>query len=280
MLLFVKNGFVARTLSTLFVSALLSFCLSQSSSKWGCSAVAGDFESRESTGRGTVDSESENFVLRDDQLKMLRRMVVGWSYVESGAPGVDYACTFGLQPNVQDPGPSIIGWMGLSAATPAQQKEAFEEFFQLQTAFDLLLNLGEIKPGHHSFKSHYKQMFPSGTLAFDGKQIPLPKNDVIDFELTEEHIKLLRHLNLRGLLVDPKRPYGDMTFFEIDMADALGIPFHLAADGKPSFTKAQMDHFGKLHTEMLQALQVMLLDGRVAAGKYHRKDGRWHRVSG
>ena len=86
-------------------------------------------------------------------------------------------------------------------------------------------------------------------------------------------------------ITDPKRPYGDMTFFEIDMATILGI----TADGPPSaeqlgerdFSPAQLQHFAELHEQMEPVLQVFLLHARLAPGHFVRTPrgyGRWSRA--
>lgn len=157
----------------------------------------------------------------------------------------------------------------------------FTTFEELGRAFEVFLSVGEMEPGRYTFKNHYKHLFPSGSYSFDGKKIPvLQNNEDAEFELTKDHLKLLKHLNLRGLLVDPKRPYGDMSYFEIDMAAILGIPVPRTADGKPNFSQEQMDRFAKLHTEMMPAMQVMVLDAKVQPGKYTvNENGNWHRAS-
>lgn len=224
-----------------------------------------------------MDYHEKVFVLSDAQLQMIRKFVIGWSECEAGAPGVDYAATFGCDPKVEDPSKEIIKFLGMEANGLDQKQAAFEKFEALEKAFRVFVNAGTIKPGHYTFKNHYKQMFPSGAYSFDAKKIPVSQNESVDFELSKDHIKLLKHLNLRGLFADPKRPYGDMTYFEIDMADALGIPVPRTADGKPNFSKEQMDRFARLHTDMMPAMQVMVLNAQVPAGKYTvDENGNWH----
>lgn len=226
---------------------------------------------------------TKSFVLTEEQIQQLRKLIVGWSQVESGAPGVNYVETFGMNPDDEDPGPVILEWLGMKPQgaggqyTPEQQTAGMEHFSGLEKAFAILLSAGEIKPGHYSFKNHWKKLFPHGGYIFDGKLVPAPAGDTIDFDLTAEHLKLVRRANIEGLFVDPKRPYGDMTYFEIDMADALGIPVPRKSDGSPDFSKEQMDHFARLHTDMLPALQVMLLNAHVLPGQYSLDEtGNWH----
>jgi hypothetical protein len=92
--------------------------------------------------------------------------------------------------------------------------------------------------------------------------ILLPAERVFTFTVTDEHLKLLRHLNTRewqGIveLMDMKRPYGDMTYYFIDMATALGEPPPPRdADDEPEFTPQQIERYLQLHREMLFAAQA------------------------
>jgi len=82
--------------------------------------------------------------------------------------------------------------------------------------------------------------------------------------VTAAHLALLRNANWQCGMVDPKRPYGDMTYFEIDMARILGIP--LAADGKPS--PDDQRRLDQLHDETLPALAAFLAHAVMAPGTY------------
>lgn len=226
---------------------------------------------------------TKSFELTAKQTEQLRKLIVGWAEIEAGAPGVDYVQSFGMNPDDEDPGPQILKWLGFKPEgegghyTPEQQAAGMAQFQDLEKAFEILLSAGEIKPGRYSFKNHGKKLFPRGGYMFDGKLIPVPEGETVEFELTAEHLKLARRANTRGFFIDPKRPYGDMTYFEIDMADALGIPFQHKSDGTPDFSKQQMDHFAKLHTDMMPVLQILLLRAHLAPGRYTRdSSGNWH----
>jgi hypothetical protein len=57
-------------------------------------------------------------------------------------------------------------------------------------------------------------------------------------------------------LMDMKRPYGDMTYYFLDMADALGEPPVRDADDEPEFPPQQTERYLQLHREMLFAAQA------------------------
>ena len=85
------------------------------------------------------------------------------------------------------------------------------------------------------------------------------KTHVEHVVVTAEHLKLLRNAVWECSMEDPKRPYGDMTYFEIDMARILGIP--LAAGGRPRPQDER--RLDQLHRETLPALQAFLLYARI-----------------
>lgn len=59
-------------------------------------------------------------------------------------------------------------------------------------------------------------------------------------------------------IMDPKRPYGDMTYFFIDMAAALGRPITRDRDGHPDFSAQEKKDYQRLHGEMLWAVAAFL----------------------
>ncbi len=56
--------------------------------------------------------------------------------------------------------------------------------------------------------------------------------------------------------MDPKRPYGDMTYFFIDMAEALGEPVPRDDKGQAVFSSEAEQRYERLHGEMLFAVQA------------------------
>jgi len=101
------------------------------------------------------------------------------------------------------------------------------------------------------------------------------------FDFTDPHRRLLAMMNWRlsdpydiddvpG--ADPKRPYGDFTFYQLEMALHLGlIPPQKPADYDP-MTPEIVDAMTALHGQMQPALQVFLErfeipDGQVFTGE-------------
>jgi hypothetical protein len=127
------------------------------------------------------------------------------------------------------------------------------------------LTAGKLAPGPYQLDNYHLDHARDGKLTFNADGDPpivLPAERTFSFTVTEEHLKLLRHLNTREWsgfieLMDPKRPYGDMTYYFIDMADALGEPLPPRdAHNTPEFTPQQIERYLQLHREMLFAAQA------------------------
>ncbi len=79
--------------------------------------------------------------------------------------------------------------------------------------------------------------------------------------VSSEHLALLRSMNTRTqgravVLMDSKRPYGDMSYFYIDLARALGEPVPLDASGRASFAPEVIARYDELHGQMLGVARV------------------------
>ena len=188
------------------------------------------------------------FKLTPAHLQLLRHSVVLWSPVESGAPGAIVSPLL-----VEDEGKlsdatyaDIAKRAGLSNADEARIDQLLRE---LPDAFDQLIEHGQLAPGTYRYDN------PLAAIPWAAQTLPselanLATDKVVTFQLTERHLKLLRKARWGMMMMNPKRPYGDMTAFERDMADILGETL----DEK---------RLWKLHTEMLSALQVFLQNAKL-----------------
>lgn len=132
-----------------------------------------------------------------------------------------------------------------------------------------VLNLFRPKRSKESISAAVECFLSSATLAPGKYSLPAVDTDPSEtFELTEQHIRLLKKLRFRWLdfydapAIDPKRPFGDMSFFELDMNDILGIAPKRESTQEP-FTREELDRFEKLHREMQQAVQIYLREATV-----------------
>lgn len=92
------------------------------------------------------------------------------------------------------------------------------------------------------------------------------------FEVTEQHVRLLRAANVGwedcefgAPSIDCKRPYGNSSIYQ-DIAKILDItPVNERAE---EFNDEQTALMDKLHRETQTALQIFLATGEMKAGKY------------
>lgn len=111
-------------------------------------------------------------------------------------------------------------------------------------------------------------------------------SDDFEFELTEEHIKLLRRMRAEwgygeagAPAINPKRPYGNGDHIG-DIADILGIEERY--DPKTGeFRDDLYERLQKLHKETEHALAILLRFGTVEPGRYRstRYGLEWERAS-
>jgi hypothetical protein len=218
--------------------------------------------------RGKRDS-GDSLVVTEEDLAVVRQLPVIWSPAESGAPAV-----FDMS---ESPLPSV----------------STKAFRAAVRAAEVMIHLGELAPGRYEYESPLapkdlaQQPFVEhGFAQVAGRRV------VVD--VTESQLKLLK-ATITGVIddggrqigveINPKRPYGDMTFFELDMAAILGIK----PEGPPrkdqprfrEFTDAQTNMLGALHEQTQPALQVLLQRGKLEPGRFVREApgyGRWRRA--
>jgi len=205
----------------------------------------------------------------DPQLKILREMTPFWIRVESGGivllteppnerPMVTYRALIALPADGSDDSHFEQKW---NAALPGLI-DKLDHFFQD----------AHLEPGTYTFANPYYPFIKRGELKDgsiplnsdnDDLVIPIPLTENVTFTVTQDHLKLLRHMNTREYqtdieIMDPKRPYGDMTYFFIDMAAALGRPIMRDRTGQPDFSPQDIKDYQRLHGEMLWAVTAFL----------------------
>lgn len=182
----------------------------------------------------------EFFKLEEEHVKQFRNVIVGLNDMEGGAPLIEPQAIDFLFP----------GGLSMQEGIKLSSKRN-ERIYVLQ----VMLQNAELTSDDHEFE--------------------LGKGR--HFEFTHQHLRLLRKLNVQwqahlfALGIDPKRPYGDATFFELDMADILGIKHNYSDPNDLSRAdRATIESLNKLHDEMVPAMQVLLWFGQVRYGWYHR----------
>lgn len=196
-------------------------------------------------------------------LQLVRALRVWWVPLESGAPGVDP-----MQP--------------LQGTAPAVQTA--QQLLQTADATLATQRLAEVARWVRPFVAQ-AHLVPGRYAVPEALQAQLPGVVQGHFMLHAEHLALLRAANwrevdadsLQGLLadstqaqplwpmpfVDGKRPYGDRSYYTIDMAELLGEPFSMDAHGQWVIAPERDAALTQWHAQTLTALQLLFLYGEI-----------------
>ena len=98
------------------------------------------------------------------------------------------------------------------------------------------------------------------------------------FTVTPDHIRLLQITSWRTSAIDCKRPYGDFTHFEIDMARALGLPVERSAEGYDEIGPENEARMGDLHRQMLFVLQAYIEHAQLRPGDWFIPYDGWEGI--
>jgi hypothetical protein len=114
------------------------------------------------------------------------------------------------------------------------------------------------------------------------RMLPIPQEQEIAFKFTHEHELLLKHANARWLRywqspgINSKRPYGDRTYFQWDMADILNIPYDLDSKGMAILSQKQLDYLNKAPPRHAASLANLSNSRAAKARQLHSKtSGLW-----
>ncbi|RGE45029.1 hypothetical protein DZC30_11765 [Comamonas testosteroni] len=194
--------------------------------------------------------------LTHQHLQLIRQLRVTWLPIESGAPGIDPA-----QPLLGDS-------LGLEATQQILQTRDADLATKLLAEVCLWVPeftaSATLAPGSYAL--------PAG---FDGKT----QNE--KFEFRAEHLTLLQAAlwrevddsNVADVLadedssqplwpmpyIDGKRPYGDRSYYQIDMAELLGQPYAKDAQGRYILPPEKDEALKQLHLQTQAALQVLFM---------------------
>jgi len=215
-------------------------------------------------------SDERTFELTLERIALIRRMVVAWDGTESGAPIVHPDAPYGSTDRDGD----------ISNVT-GDDDGADEEHRALGDALAVFLEHARLKPGRYQYHNPLAKLEPSdvGDVFRDGATGETPAH--ITFDVTEEHLRLLPALSLRwddeydvpG--VDPKRPYGAMTWYTVEMAVRLGEAPPKDETGRAIMSDAEEARLERLHREMQPAMQIFLRYADLGPGAFRRSAAGW-----
>ena len=232
------------------------------------------------------DNRDQGFTASKQQMAALRQLRFVWMPVEAGAPVVDPFQPFGSP----DPGADLAAFS--SEAGEAALRQLYCDAMNLLPDF-VRAAAPRLAPGRYALDGadteRLREFMPSDQpgVGEDGS-----------FDYTAEHAAVLPLLVWRSfdaagrqgweplepgqiglgeagragtdgdddrtwpvVGADCKRPYGDMTCFELDMADALGIP-QGGGEGDSPLPQPVLDRLQKLHDSTPAALRALVLHGQ------------------
>lgn len=191
---------------------------------------------------------------------LMRRLGVIWIPVESGAPGIEFEYPLGGRDTL------AAAMAALDTRDSALAAQRLAEVCRLVPTY--VRELGRLAPGRYAVPPERREMFdfPDSGVDAQGR-----------FELRREHLALLRAANWREAgkdeleavlregdafwpmpFIDGKRPYGDSSHYQIDMARLLGEPYPIGANGRAVTDPAKDARLERLHWQTAAALQVFL----------------------
>lgn len=212
--------------------------------------------------------EDGTFELTLERIALIRRMVVAWNGTEAGAPMIHPDAPYGSTDRDDD----IYNVTG-------DDEGADEEHRALGDALAVFLQNAVLKPGRYQYHNPLAKLAPSDVFDLFRDEETGQTPEHITFDVTEEHIKLLSNLSLVWddehdvPAIDAKRPYGDMTWYTVEMALHLGEPPETDENGRAVMTDALEQRLMRLHREMQPVLQIFLRSADLAPGAFRQREG-------
>lgn len=220
--------------------------------------------------RQVYGAPSDTLAFTSQHAALMRALRVMWMPVESGAPSIDFE-----QPLLG--GADTLGTARklLKTTDDALAIRRLAEVCRLIPSY--VGSLGRLRPGRYTVPAEMKETFDFPQSGVDAQG---------GFTLRNAHLTLLRAAawrevdatSLQAVLregerfwpmpyIDGKRPYGDASYYQVDMARLLGEPYPLDSKGYAVTDPAKDARLKQLHYETLAALQVFLNHSAVVKPK-------------
>jgi hypothetical protein len=245
-------------------------------------AIAGMWRDPETAFAGCLPDGSL-FDVTPRHIDLMRHMRFAWEGAERGAPMLDPQQPYGRRDLIAQLRETFGSHDDQDAA-----KRHVEMFFVLARC----LRHGHLLPGRYAFRNIDAgdvcdvMRGYGGDRGLSDADLGLDADGLVT--LTNEHLKLLRQIEIRwpseweceerldmgaypAATADCKRPYGDHTFIEVDMARILGRLPRPQEDEENLFFEPSEElqtHLQRLHWQMLVAMQVLVEHAELKPGSY------------
>lgn len=187
--------------------------------------------------------------LTQTDIDWFRGSGVAWVFAESGAPAI-IVPTLSLEAHGQL-------YEGDEAARLTLRK--FERVFMSFAVY------ARLKAGRYSINP--KQIVGD---------MPAGLSSRTEFELTQEHIDLIRNAWWRHAYIDFKYPYGSYRYYEAEMALKLGKDVAKnRATGEFELSESDEKKYQILHKELMFVLQAFVQHAEIEPGKYQLPVDGW-----
>jgi ankyrin repeat protein len=202
--------------------------------------------------------------LTPEHVALLRKMQIIWIPVEAGGPYPSHDFTYGSSDVLGDAQRILTRLRGDGRKVATSEAQAYhDEALALLPTF---IARGSLKPGRYAYRlvlpKEEQELTPWALKHRAGAD-----SDQVQVDVGAEHITLLKHLRFESgsdMPINFKRPYGDMTSFELDMADLLGVTPDVESSAKGrKLSKAQLAHLEELHESLEGVLQVWVQNATI-----------------
>lgn len=213
-------------------------------------------------------------------LALLRKARFRWNGAEIGAPMLDPDAPYTRTDLMKQ----------IAEAFPGESPEDLAmRHVEITVALRIFLARGKISPGDYQIKNLPLDVLRQDMSGYgadggltDDQLSLLPDGQ---FRLTDEHITLARGMPVEwsneydneerldfeqypAAAFDPKRPYGDFSWFQVDMARLLNLLPPRNSDGAPGELPQELEErLACLHWQMLGAIQVIVENAEFELGQ-------------
>lgn len=214
------------------------------------------------------DQYPADFALTEAHVALIRRIRLNWNGAEAGAPEVDLH-----QPYRGGRAVDLLDGL-LGAESDDIERARF--LVAMPAALTAFCQTARIAPGRYVLENIDRVQVDQAAGGDDGIAALFAIGRDMGVEIGADEIALIRALQWRaahaddaemtlergdvaGPTVDPKRPFGDMTFYQLDIHRVLGWPVERRNDkGYIELSEEQIERGQALHFRMLGALQAFL----------------------
>lgn len=219
------------------------------------------------------------FDITATHLGLLRRARLAWEGAERGAPMLDPDRPYGRS--------DLLAQLGEVFGTDDPDVQALRHI-EMYATMARFVRHATLDPGRYplvNIEPADVRVALRGYGELSDEDLGLAGDGTV--AVTADHLALLRGIDIRwpseyengdrlddgrfpAATGDPKRPYGDYTFIEIDMARLLGELPPPPIDGPAVFEPSpeQAARLQRLHWQMLATMQVFLERAELAPGTY------------